>query len=141
MFMLVDPEDVGHGQRWKWLAYTRVIRAIKRGILQRPSELKCVDCGKNAVCYDHRDYGRPLDVVPVCHGCNLRRGPGMIREPEKIASNKKIEQLTDSQARRRAWAREGGLIGGPRRALALSPQERHDIASKAAKARWNAIRR
>lgn len=35
----------------------------------------CVDCGKRAFYYDHRYYSRPLDVVPVCRGCNIKRGP------------------------------------------------------------------
>jgi len=33
----------------------------------------CVDCGANAVCYDHRDWQKPLEVVPVCRSCNNRR--------------------------------------------------------------------
>jgi len=35
-------------------------------------------------------------------------------------------------------AREGGLIGGPKRAAKLSKKRRAEIASKAAKARWRA---
>ena len=33
----------------------------------------CVDCGKPAHSYDHRDYEKPLDVEPVCRSCNRRR--------------------------------------------------------------------
>jgi hypothetical protein len=33
-------------------------------------------------------------------------------------------------------AREGGLIGGPKRAAKLSKKRRTEIASKAARARW-----
>ncbi|MDQ2870641.1 MAG: TetR/AcrR family transcriptional regulator [Acidobacteriota bacterium] len=36
-----------------------------------------------------------------------------------------------------ALGRRGGLIGGPRRAAALSQRERSEIASVAARARWN----
>jgi len=36
--------------------------------------MKCTDCEKRAVCYDHRDYFDPLIVEPVCHSCNLLRG-------------------------------------------------------------------
>lgn len=32
--------------------------------------------------------------------------------------------------------RQGGLIGGPRRAAKLSPERRREIAQKAAAARW-----
>ena len=52
----------------------KVSRAISNGILKHPSKLKCVDCGKKAQCYDHRDYAKPLDVVPVCSPCNVKRG-------------------------------------------------------------------
>jgi hypothetical protein len=34
----------------------------------------CVDCGKRAVYYEHRDYKQPLNVVPVCASCNCKRG-------------------------------------------------------------------
>ena len=33
----------------------------------------CVDCGKPAEVYDHRDYSKPLEVEPVCRACNSRR--------------------------------------------------------------------
>ena len=36
-----------------------------------------------------------------------------------------------------ALGRKGGLKGGKARAASLSPKERSEIASKAAKARWN----
>jgi hypothetical protein len=54
-----------------------VQRAIRRGELPHPSLSECVDCGEPAVFFDHRDYNRPLDVVPVCHSCNLKRGPAI----------------------------------------------------------------
>lgn len=54
-----------------------VARLIRLGALDLPQTLKCVDCGAQAKNYDHRNYAHPLDVVPVCHGCNLRRGPGL----------------------------------------------------------------
>ena len=49
--------------------------AIKHGILPKIDEkTKCVDCGKQAAIYEHRDYMKPLDVEPVCHKCNSKRG-------------------------------------------------------------------
>lgn len=48
-----------------------------------------------------------------------------------------------AKARSKAAAiigRNGGLLGGPARARAMSPQERTASASKAAKARWEAYR-
>jgi DNA-binding CsgD family transcriptional regulator len=49
-------------------------RAIRSGILPSPKTLLCVDCGAQAQHYDHRDYLKPLDVVPTCISCNLKRG-------------------------------------------------------------------
>ena len=63
----------------------------RRGKLPRPSELACIDCGKPACSYDHRDYTKPLSVDAVCHSCNLLRGPGypskrggLVRIPETM---------------------------------------------------------
>ena len=53
-----------------------VARAIKSGILTPPKTLRCADCSKPAIEYDHRDYGKPLQVDPVCSSCNSKRGPG-----------------------------------------------------------------
>ncbi len=52
-----------------------VFKAIKAGLLPKAKGQICVDCGWEANCYDHRDYTKPLDVVPVCTGCNTKRGP------------------------------------------------------------------
>lgn len=52
--------------------------AIRGGILPKLNgSVKCVDCGKPADHYDHRDYMKPLDVSPVCRSCNSRRGPAI----------------------------------------------------------------
>lgn len=51
-----------------------VSRAIASGHLRRPDCFRCVDCGKPATQYEHRDYNRPLKVDPVCRTCNRRRG-------------------------------------------------------------------
>jgi hypothetical protein len=67
--------------RRKWLhersgpAATAVAREIREGRLPRPSTLVCVDCGRPAEQYDHRDYTKPLQVEPVCRSCNVIRGP------------------------------------------------------------------
>jgi hypothetical protein len=55
-------------------AIAAVAKAVKKGILPLVKTLTCVDCGKLAEVYDHRDYNKPLDVVPVCRSCNYRRG-------------------------------------------------------------------
>ena len=66
----------------------RVYKKIQQGHLRPVYGLKCVDCGKPARCYDHRDYARPLVVAPVCHRCNLRRGPGRSAEGRRIFYHK-----------------------------------------------------
>jgi hypothetical protein len=69
----------------QWAAQNRA-RAIvdwakRRGAIQSPTDFECADCGNPATVYDHRDYNKPLDVVPVCQGCNVKRGPGKAVDP------------------------------------------------------------
>ena len=61
--------------RWVQARVTKSVRvAISIGLLPRPETQNCVDCGKRAEYYEHRHYMRPLDVVPTCIRCNLKRG-------------------------------------------------------------------
>lgn len=60
-------------------AHVAVKRAVDRGDIPPACTLTCVDCGKPAEHYDHRDYAKPLDVEPTCRTCNYRRGPGLNR--------------------------------------------------------------
>jgi len=64
---------------------TNVVRyAVQRGDLSKlDGTIKCVDCGQEAKHYDHRDYLKPLEVDPVCRGCNIRRGPGLNKHVKK----------------------------------------------------------
>ena len=56
-----------------WAA--NVVRNAKmRGYVGQPSFQKCVDCGKKSDHWEHRNYARPLIVVPVCRSCNKKRG-------------------------------------------------------------------
>jgi hypothetical protein len=55
----------------------QVNKAVRNGILPSASTLICVDCGKPAQCYEHRDYNKPLEVEPTCKSCNTRRGPAI----------------------------------------------------------------
>lgn len=59
-------------------AMEAVAAAVRRGALRNPrrESVQCTDCGGRATDYDHRDYTRPLDVVPVCRSCNKLRGAG-----------------------------------------------------------------
>ena len=58
-------------------ARSKVRRAIIKGLIPFPYLLACVDCGKKAQIYEHRDYTKPLEVVPVCRCCNSKRGPAI----------------------------------------------------------------
>lgn len=58
-------------------AHAAVAREVRSGRLAPARSCLCVDCGGQAMHYDHRDYGRPLDVDPVCCRCNKLRGPAM----------------------------------------------------------------
>jgi hypothetical protein len=55
------------------LAVKAVRKLVLRGDKPKASACMCVDCGKQALDYDHRDYTKPLDVVPVCRSCNQKR--------------------------------------------------------------------
>lgn len=78
------PERPKGYNNWRELVMTRrrnrvhsvVKQAIIKGNLPHPSTLECVDCGKPASCYDHRDYAKPLDVSAVCKKCDCARGVG-----------------------------------------------------------------
>jgi hypothetical protein len=75
--MSAIPTDRATLLRWgTGNAHQIVARAIRHGELKPATEFDCVDCGDPAGVYDHRDYSKPLDVVPVCVTCNRRRGPG-----------------------------------------------------------------
>jgi hypothetical protein len=58
-------------------AIGKVANAVFNGVLPKPSEFDCTDCGAPARQWDHRDYTLPLAVEPVCIACNIRRGPAL----------------------------------------------------------------
>ena len=86
---------------------TEMVKAYKSGELKRIGKLdKCVDCGKPAKHYDHRDYSKPLDVVPVCVSCNILRGPAIqtkniVRLDRSVRPNLYREQRMRSYSKRR----------------------------------------
>lgn len=67
----ISPAWPMHGAMF---AHGAVSHARAMGRLPPPSDYSCADCGAQAVCYDHRDYNKPLDLTPVCASCNLKRG-------------------------------------------------------------------
>jgi len=55
----------------------RVAHAVRTGKIPAASDLLCEDCLQPAQDYDHRDYGKPLQVAAVCKPCNAKRGPAI----------------------------------------------------------------
>ena len=90
-------------------AHAAVFQAIKRGVLKRPSEYSCCDCGGAASQYDHRDYNNPLDVQPVCRRCNLKRGPAI---PEKKTEKDQKSKAIKSAIRLQIddWSRVNDVL-------------------------------
>lgn len=67
-------------------------KGLKEGKINPTLEdTKCVDCGKTATDYDHRDYNRPLKVVPVCRSCNYKRGGATPRKDCMYIENGHVE--------------------------------------------------
>jgi hypothetical protein len=60
-------------------AYVAVRKAVAAGNLPnlKDTEVACADCSRRARFWEHRDYFAPLDVDPICGGCNTRRGPAV----------------------------------------------------------------
>lgn len=52
-----------------------IARAVVRGEMPPARQLRCFDCGVQALDYDHRDYTKPMNVQALCRSCNLLRGP------------------------------------------------------------------
>ena len=65
---LLSGSEVRRLFKSKW-TYAKVL-----GLIGDATKCRCVDCGKPATEWEHRDYTRYMDVVSVCHGCNMRRG-------------------------------------------------------------------
>lgn len=58
------------------------MNAKHRGFIGKPNGQKCVDCGKRAEQWEHRNYARPLMVEPTCISCNLKRGNSNNKAPK-----------------------------------------------------------
>lgn len=73
----INPRSYKEAQR---RAIGAVHTAIAKGQLPRltkESGITCIDCDRPAAVYEHRDYAKPLEVDPVCHHCNVLRGPAL----------------------------------------------------------------
>jgi hypothetical protein len=74
----------------------------------------------------------------------MPRGPRGEKRPADVIGNAvRVMQIAtgevedDRRDPAKQLAREGGLIGGPKRAAKLSKKRRVEIAKKAASARWS----
>lgn len=67
----------GYGARLRSAAHRSVAREVQAGRLVnlKVDVVACVDCGRRADRYEHRDYHKPLSVEPICLACNRIRGP------------------------------------------------------------------
>lgn len=77
--------------------YRAVHRAVARGELRPAKDCKCVDCNGQAAVYEHRDYAKPLEVDPVCRGCNRRRGSAA-NNPHPVFDPRWRKPMPTSQA-------------------------------------------
>lgn len=74
-----------HRNRRSYLQ-SKAHRAVRIAVLKgelpdlKASIVRCVDCGMRATDWDHRDYGKPLEVEPTCGSCNCLRGPATVVE-------------------------------------------------------------
>lgn len=74
------------GRLWCWVCGDlknyfagKVSGAVKAGILPKlDGSIKCHCCAAPAKEYDHRDYDKPLEVIPMCRSCNGLAGPGRL---------------------------------------------------------------
>ena len=93
MKRLIQKKPVHPAKALRNKAYRVLKKAIENGTIPKiKSDTKCVDCGKSAQCYEHRDYSKPLLVEPVCYSCNGKRGPG---EPRFPTDQTRINSIVD----------------------------------------------
>ena len=90
-------------EKLKYRAAYALKKAIVIGHILPASQYSCVDCGKKACCYDHRDYEKPLDVAPVCKSCNTRRGCAI------NASSEMKQRISMSNFKNDGGDHDGGL--------------------------------
>ena len=127
----LSQEDYKVKKSWQRRAAQIVFKAVANKSISRPTSCICVDCGATASHYDHRDYSRPVEVDPVCHGCNLRRGTAkypdiFVKAPYRKCVDQKTTEFNRQQkevARPRAerairlreagetWATIGRILG------------------------------
>jgi len=83
------------------------------------------------VCEQIDEGDEPATTDPIGVPCSSCHAP-----TERIAVLAKHRQATAANPHASALGRLGGLKGGPARAAALTPDQRRDIARRAARKRW-----
>lgn len=84
-----------------------IARHVRTGVLVPAKELTCVDCGSLAREYEHREYLKPFDVVPVCHACNLKRGPAIdVKEAVAMHLGIDVQEIPHAISRKREELRK-----------------------------------
>ena len=71
---------------YKEIVRGAVTRAVLSGSLPRAKTEKCRRCDNQAHAWDHRDYSKPLDVIPLCRACNNRAEPAKMPENIELIS-------------------------------------------------------
>jgi len=84
------------------------------------------------VCDSISTFEEPAATFEIGTPCPVCNAP---TERTEILGRRSIDMRRNPHAA--ALGRLGGLKGGPARAAALSPERRHDIAVRAAHARWS----
>jgi hypothetical protein len=77
---VLGEEKVSYPERKRLasVAFAAIRKAIRAGSLKKlDGSVNCVDCGRPAELYDHRDYRDYLKVQPVCRRCNVKRGSAL----------------------------------------------------------------
>jgi len=59
--------------REKVLARCEVRSQWRKGAIPKPADCICIDCNAQAQEYHHEDYSKPLDVIPLCKLCHIKR--------------------------------------------------------------------
>jgi DNA-binding transcriptional regulator YdaS (Cro superfamily) len=114
-------------------ALSAVAKAKREGLLKDlpDSITRCTDCPAFATEYDHRDYGKPLEVEPVCHRCNWKRWKA--KWPRKPVVKRNTHPLLRylnglTSAEQKAFAlRCGTTIGYLRKAVCIGQRIREAV--------------
>lgn len=67
-------------------AHAAVSAMVIAGLVKKlPCDgINCVDCGKQATHWEHRDYRKPQEIEPICKSCNTKRGHAMTAYAAKL---------------------------------------------------------